>query len=169
MLFEEKISQAKNNVSNYLEEGLLKKVDFDKNILGILIQNSEESLIEAQKVNSFLWKIVMSYYSMFYIANAVLLKSGYKVGHKIAHKVTSDALIVIIKDKLKKELLEDYETVKEEALNFIKADEIIQSFEFERSKRSKVQYETTQKIKESKAKTSINRAKEFMLAMKKLL
>ena len=42
-----------------------------------------------------------SYYSMFYIANAVLIKKGYKTGDKIAHKVTADALITIIRSKLK--------------------------------------------------------------------
>ena len=169
MLSKESIKRAKNNFANYQREGLIKKVALNKNILAILTQNSEESLIEAQKTSSALWKIVMSYYSMFYIANAVLLKNGYKVGDQIAHKVTSDALIVLVKEKLNKELLENYEEARNQALSTMKADEIIQSFEYERAKRSKFQYTTTEKAKENKAQTSINRAKEFMLAMKKLL
>ena len=78
-----------------------------------------------------------------YIANAVLLKIGYKVGDKISHKVTSDALIVLARGKLKKELIEEYETVKEDALEIIssKADSLLESLDFEREKRSKFQYE----------------------------
>ena len=111
----------------------------------------------------------MSYYSMFYIANAVLMKHGYKVGDKIAHKVTSDALIAIVKEQLTKELLDGFEETKNQALGTIKADEIIESFEYERAKRSRFQYTTTEKAKEIKAQTSLKRAKEFMLAMKKIL
>lgn len=64
----------------------------------------------------YIWVVVISYYSMFYIANAVLLELGYKTGDKVVHKVTNDALIVLVMDKLKKGLLEEYETAKEDAL-----------------------------------------------------
>ena len=46
------------------------------------------------RTRASLWVIVISYYAMFYAANAVLLHLGYRTGEKIAHKVTSDALIV---------------------------------------------------------------------------
>ena len=91
-----------------------------------------------------LWLIVVSYYSMFYVASAVL----YKLGHKIAHKITADALIVYVKDKLKDNLIENYEKASEEALAI--SDNIIQTFDFERSKRSRIQYETTEEIKQSR-------------------
>ena len=45
---------------------------------------------------------VISYYSMFYIANAVLFKIGYKIGEQTPHKITADALIVFVRNKLKK-------------------------------------------------------------------
>ena len=120
---------------------------------------------------SNLWAIVVSYYSMFYIANAVLYKIGYKVGDKLAHKVTADALIELVRSKLKKSLLEEYENAKEEALELAgaKADELIDSFDKERGKRSIFQYKTTEEIKHSKAKTSLERAKEFSLEMEQLL
>lgn len=104
---------------------------------------------------------------MFYIANAVLYKLGYKVGSKIAHKVTADALIVYIKNKLTSNLLEDYEIANEEAMAI--SDNIMQNFDLERLKRSKFQYETTEEIKQGKAETSLNRAKEFIAEMEKLL
>jgi len=108
---------------------------------------------------------------MFYIANAVLLQHGYKTGSKIVHKVTSDALIVLIMDKIRKELLEEYEDIKEDALEIasIKSEELIAFYELEMDKRSKFQYEMTENIKEQKALTSLKRAKEFIHEMRKLL
>jgi uncharacterized protein (UPF0332 family) len=152
-----------------LAEGLFKKVPSNPDIVKILEQNAKESIAEANTVKSSLWKIVISYYSMFYMANAVLVKLGYKVGGKIAHKVTSDALIVFVRNKLNKELLEDYEAAQNEALAGIKADEVVESFDFERKKRSIFQYSVSEKEKKSKAEISLKRAKEFMLSMQKLL
>lgn len=175
MLNKERIKEAENNVRSYLNEGLLRKTLMNKPILDILLRNAKESLRVAEETyqnkTSDLWVIVCSYYAMYYYANAVLLKLGYKVGDKIVHKVTSDALIVFIKGKLKKSLLEEYEETKEEALNLagIKADSLIESFEFERHKRSLIQYKTIEVKKQSKAKTSLERAKEFTREMEKLL
>lgn len=175
MLNKERIKEAENNVRSYLNEGLLRKTLMNKQILDILLRNAKESLVVAEETyqnkTSDLWVIVCSYYAMYYYANAVLLKLGYKVGDKIVHKVTSDALIVFIKGKLKESLLEEYEETKEEALNLagIKADSLIESFEFERHKRSLIQYKTIEVKKQSKAKTSLERAKEFTREMEKLL
>lgn len=118
-----------------------------------------------------MWVIVCSYYAMYYVANAVLLKFGYKVGEKIVHKVTSDALIVYVRGKLKESLLEKYEETKEEALNIagMKADSLVESFDLERTKRGTIQYRTIEIEKQSKAKTSLQRAKEFTMEMEKLL
>ena len=108
---------------------------------------------------------------MFYIANAVLRTLGYKVGEKIAHKVTADALIVYARGKLKGSLIDDYENTKDEALNLagIKADSLIESFDQEKNKRSMIQYRTDDIEKQSKAKTSLVRAKSFFNEMQKLL
>lgn len=175
MLDKSRIREAEDNVKSYLKEGLLKKAAADKQVMGILLRNAKESLRVAQEAHqqnlSDLWVIVCSYYAMFYYANAVLLKLGYKVGEKIAHKVTADAMIVYVRGKLKETLLEEYEETKDEALSLagMKADSLIESFDFERNKRSMVQYRTIEIEKQSKAKTSLARAKEFGLEMEKLL
>ncbi len=175
MLSKDKIDEAQKNVKSYVEEGLLKKAVMDKQVLNILIRNAKESLRVAEEIHqkniSELWVIVCSYYAMFYYANAVFLKRGYKVGEKTVHKVTSDASIVYVRGKLKDSLLEQYEEAKEEALNLagMKADDLIESFEFERNKRSLIQYRTIEIEKQSKAKTSLQRAKEFAREMEKLL
>jgi len=175
MLDKKRIEEAQANVRNYLNEGLISKESFNSLIYNILISNAKESIetadFLAKNNKSSLWIIVSSYYSMFYIANAVLYKLGYKVGDKIPHKVTSDALIVYVRDKLKQSLIENYEEVKEEALLLAKnrAEGLIDDFDRERDKRGFIQYKTTTPAKLSKAQTSLKRAGEFMFEMQKLL
>jgi|SRR3989344_5267639 len=178
MLDKERVKEAESNVRQYLEEGLLKKQK-NETAKSMYVENSNLSLETAQKLidlenenyKPYLWIIVASYYSMFYISNAVLLQIGYKVGEKIAHKVTSDALIVYARNKLKKEILEEYEDAKEDALELIsfKVDSLLENLDFERSKRSKFQYRMDEEIKRDKALTSLKRAKQFVFEMKKLL
>ncbi|GFO96079.1 uncharacterized protein ig2599ANME_0265 [groundwater metagenome] len=176
MFDEKRIKEAETNVRSYFNEGLIKKVDkIDENILHILRKNSQESLRISDLLSkgdySTLWVIVCSYYAMYYIANAVLYSMGYKVGDKISHKVTSDALIMFVKKKLKESLLEEFEEAQVDALEIasLRANEIIESFDFERLKRSRFQYEMTEEIKKDKANTSLDRAKRFVFEMEKLL
>lgn len=175
MLKPERIKEAETGVKSYLQDGLLRKTEFNKQVMDILLKNSRESLLVAEKISqesiSDLWVIVCSYYAMYYYANAVLLKLGYKVGDKIVHKVTADSLIVYVRRKLKESLIEEYEATREEALNLagIKADLLIESFDFERNKRGIIQYKTIDIEKNVKAKTSLVRAKEFTKEMEKLL
>jgi uncharacterized protein (UPF0332 family) len=174
MIDKKRIEEAKNNFDIYLREGLIKK-ERNEAAFNTYIKNSDLSLKLAEKLmndelNPYLWVVVCSYYSMFYMANAVLLKLGYKTSHKIVHKVTSDALIVLVMNKLKKELLEEYEKIRDDALEIAsaKAEDIIENYSFEMDKRSKFQYEMSEEIKLEKAKTSLARAKEFVFEMKKL-
>lgn len=175
MLSEKRIKEAEANVKSYLSEGLIKKELLNSIVFNVLIKNSNESIETAvflsNNKKSNLWIIVSSYYSMFYIANAVLYKLGYKVGDKIPHKVTSDALIVYVRDKLKGSLIEDYEELKEEALLIAKnkAEGLLEDFEFERKKRGFIQYQTKEVEKASKAETSLKRAKQFLFEMNVLL
>ena len=173
MLSEKRIKEAEKNVKSYLEEGLLRKSEFNPKIFSILKKNAQESLNVANFLNenkkSSLWIIVTSYYSMFYSANALLYKLGYKVGSRISHKVTADALIVFARNKIRQSLIKDYEDVRDEALAVMKSEELIEYFDYERKKRSFIQYDTPEIIKISKVKTSLKRAKEFMLHIGKLI
>ena len=176
MLDKKRIKEAEDNVRSYLDEGLIKKViTNNKQIIDILLRDAKESLRVAEEIHqknlSELWVIVCSYYTMYYYANAVLLMSGYKVGNSIVHKVTSDALIVYVRGRLRESMLEEYEQTREEAMNLagMRADSLIESFDFERNKRSLIQYKTIEIEKQSKARTSLQRAKEFAKEMEKLL
>ena len=175
MLDKKRVQEAEEGVRAYLKEGLLRKAETNKQVMNILLKNAKESLRVAEEIHkqglSELWTIVCSYYTMYYYANAALVKLGYKVGDKIVHKVTADALIVYVRGKLKESLIEEYEQTKEEAMSLagIRADSLIESFDFERSKRSTIQYNTIEIEKRSKAETSLKRAKEFAKEMEKLI
>ncbi|MFH1592393.1 MAG: hypothetical protein ABIB47_03430 [Candidatus Woesearchaeota archaeon] len=48
-------------------------------------------------------------------------------------------------------------------------ENLLDNFEFEKTKRSRFQYETTGEIKQAKAKTSLERAKNFMAVMRQVI
>lgn len=175
MIDEKRKKEAKSNFDRYLAEGLIKKESNDA-AKEMYLKNAELSLQVADELSKsqlkpHLWVIVCSYYSMFYIANAVLISRGYKTQGKIAHKVTSDALIVLVLNLLRKELLESYESVQKDALDLaaIRAENIVESYDLELDKRSRFQYNMLEQTKESKAATSLQRAREFLYELKKVL
>ena len=150
MIDAERKKQAQQNLAQYLQDGLIKKGK-NETAKAMYLKNAETSLHLAEdcirsSLKPYLWTVVISYYSMFYIANAVLLDLGYKTSHKIVHKVTNEALIASVK-----------------------SEEVIESYGLEMDKRSRFQYEMTESIQEQKAQTSLKRAKQFMFEMKKLL
>lgn len=64
------------------------------------------------------------------MSNSRLTKIGHKIGSKVAYKVTSDALIVFVRNKLKDRLIEGYELASNEALTL--SDNLLQNYDFER-------------------------------------
>ena len=169
---EERIKQAESNFRIYLNEGKIKKVDiFDNLIYETYLRNARESLNVAnqlfQNKTSYLWIVVTSYYSMFYMACAYLYKLGYKPGDEIVHQVVNESLIVQGRHKIKNYILENYTEEKEKALIIV--DNYLDNYEREKAKRASFQYQTTEEIKESKANTSISRAKEFLTLIEEIL
>lgn len=74
---EKRIKQAENNFKNYLQEGKIKKVLSPVQLVyQTYLRNARESLKVAnqlfQNKTSYLWVVVTSYYSMFYIAKCIL-------------------------------------------------------------------------------------------------
>lgn len=175
MIDDKRKKEAQRNFVKYIDDGLLTK-EINALAKSKYLENADISLRTANELmqsplKPHLWAIVISYYSMFYIANALLLHYGYKTQDKIAHKVTSDALIVLVLGKLKKELLENYEDMQKDALEIAnaKAESVIESYSLELDKRSLFQYNMLEEVKESKARTSLQRASEFVFELKKLL
>ena len=145
---------------------------------------SKEKLLIEKEFECYLWVTVCSYYSMFYIANGALANEGIKVGDKIVHKITSDCLIFyfIKTGKLAKHYYQEYEKSMKDTLEVMRMDEkeireklqkraidLIQTFEFERKKRGDFQYKTITNIKENLANTSLQRAKEFLKEIEKII
>jgi len=104
---------------------------------------------------------------MFYIASAYIYKKGYKASHEIVHQIINEALIVLARHDLEKHFLEEYEEEKAKAM--FASGNLLKVYELEKVKRSEFQYETTEMIKESKAFTSLERAKKFTTVMRQLL
>lgn len=147
--------------------------------------SDEDTLKEKLKVGSdfesYLWVIISSYYAMFYAATAILAKQGIKASGQIVHKVTADALIHFFWSNAKlAKLLEQYEETQTVGLELIgreelmkkmqkKADELIVSYESERKKRSKFQYNIGIQAKKGYAQTSLERARTFVFEINKLI
>jgi uncharacterized protein (UPF0332 family) len=141
----------------------------------------KQTLKAGSDFEAYLWVIVSSYYSMFYSATALLAKQGVRATGQIVHKVTADALIHYFasNEKLAK-LLEQYEEAQTVGLELVgreelmkrmqkKADELIISYEGERKKRSKFQYDIGVQAKRGYAQTSLERARTFVFETRKLL
>ena len=127
------------------------------------------------KFNGFLWVINSSYYSMFYMARALLEISGIKIKSDFSiHLLTFDLLVYYfyITSKLQKWIIEIYAEAKEDADELLgkeKADDLIASYYYDRKKRSQFTYEIGKLAMQSKAKTSLERADKFNKEIKKII
>jgi len=88
MLDKDRIKKAESNVKVYLSDGKLKRIRHkEPRVKNILVQNSRESLKVAEILfkndYSYLWTIVCSYYSMYYIAKAIIYEYNFEVKHQI--------------------------------------------------------------------------------------
>ncbi len=201
MIGEERVREARNNVRQYIADGLLRvKDDGIKRFVPFFMEQAEKSLRTADFIHglstsdsvketlgveknfeSYVWVIVTSYYSMFYSALALLAREGIRVGRQIAHKVAADALIhFFISNKRLAKMFEDYEEAKDTTLDLIgkgelmkrlekRADELIIAYEKEMKKRSTFQYDIGEMARRGYAETSLRRAREFFIEVRKIL
>jgi uncharacterized protein (UPF0332 family) len=164
----------------------MKNAESSLQTASILQQISDErdlknALKTSADFESYLWVIVSSYYSMFYAATALLARHGIRAAGQIVHKVTADAMIhfFVSNEKLAR-LLEKYEEAQAVGLELVgreelmrsmqkKADELIIAYESERKKRSRFQYDIGVQAKRGYAQTSLERAKEFVFEVSKVV
>ena len=125
--------------------------------------------------DGFLWVVNACYYSMFYMARALLENEGIKIKSDLSiHSITFDAVInfFYLNGKLQKRLIEDFAEAKEEAAELLgkqKADLLIEDYFWEKGKRTTFTYNTKEIVIRVKAKTSIERAKRFNQEIKKII
>jgi len=148
-----------NNAKNSLESAkLLFKASYDgttKKFLGLV------------DFNGYLWVINASYYSMFYMARALLESQciGIKADQSI-HQMTFNAFTYYfyLSGKLEKELVEDLKEAGEEASEILgkeQAKGLVEDYFNEKGKRGRFTYEMGEIAIKAKAQTSLERAKRF--------
>lgn len=183
-LNEKKLKEIGNRVKQFISDGTIKSKQ-PKKYVDFFLTNATDSLKTARCIydmstnkdyqeytgyeglKGFLWVINASYYSMFYMARALLENEGIKLRADLSiHALTFDALMhyFYLTGKLQKRLFEQYIEAQEESNELLgkqKADELMEEYFFEKRKRGNLTYETEEFVIQSKAKTSLDRATKF--------
>ena len=192
MLDEKKLKEAESRVKQFISEGIIKSRGEPEHI-AFFLKNADDSIDSAKALfelstnpekhkslgfasfNGLLWVVNASYYSMFYMARALLESAGIKIKSDLSvHAVTFDAVICYfyITGKLQKQFLEDFIEAKEDAAELLgkqKADELMEEYFFEKRKRGTFTYDMGAVLVRSKAQTSLERAQKFRRELKKII
>ena len=192
MLDEKKLKEIQSRFKQFLDDGTIKtkqEVEFveffldnakkslrSANALYDLSTDKEmQSLTGYRDFDGFLWIVNASYYSMFYMARALLESEGIKIKSDMSiHSLTFDAMInfFYINGKLQKRFIEDFVESLEEAFEILgkqKADLLIGDYFFEKGKRATFTYKTNNIVIKAKAQTSLQRAIRFNEEINKIL
>lgn len=192
MLDEKRIKESKKRVEQWLTTGDIVKEKTGK-FAAFFLKNAQDSFNTAQLLytistkpdlqkatgfpdfNGFLWVINSSYYSMFYMARALLESTGVKIKTDYSvHMVTYDALIAYFyaTGKIEKEFIEEFQEASieaEESLGKEKAKALMEEYFSEREKRSRFTYEMGEIAMQNKAQTSLDRARRFNETIRKMI
>jgi len=185
MLDEKRIQQSSKIVKVLLAEGRI--VRPNPRTRDFFLKQSEKTLLVSQKlfelqireqIDTNLWIINTSYYSMFFAATSLLAHYGKKldVGQGV-HRATYHALVhYFVKEdnKLKKQLAEEYAKAINDAEQILqigeeKIKELLTNFDFELTKRKTFTYEIEEDASKNKAITSLERAKNFVTEVKRII
>lgn len=129
-------------------------------------------------IQSYMWVITTAYYSMFYAATSLLAHFNKVIKSEVGiHKLTYHALVyyfLVADNKLQKQFIDEYKDQFDDAKEILqisegKAIELVESLEFELVKRSEFTYEMGKIAEANKAKTSLQRAEEFVTGIRKLM
>jgi len=178
--FESELGRARKEYEKALDIKEIKKSDENKKFVNFFFERSENSLLTAdilyqishnpneksklgidESYDCYAWVIVTSYYSMFYMASALIAKKGIKCGNIDVHKNVKNGFLrlYIENSYLERKLAIDYNQCKEIAQDLIQ----------ERSKRSKYQYDIGKSALARDAEISLKRAKNFFEKTRKVL
>jgi len=192
MLEDKKIEEARRNAIKSIDAGIIRETK-EARYIDFFLRNSKNSLDSAKilfdssvddriksifampNFNGFLWVINSSYYSMFYMARALLESIGVRIKtDESIHFLVFNALIYYFysNGKLEKHFIEDFENAQEESSEILgreKAREIIEDYSSEKEKRARFTYEIGELAMRNKAETSLKRAKRFNEEIRKML
>lgn len=150
-------------------------LDSAKVLFDVSVNDNTKNTLGIPNFNGFLWVINSGYYSMFYMARALLESIGVKIkSDESIHFLVFNALVYYFYStgKLEKHFIEDFESAQEESSEILgkeKAKEMISDYSNEKEKRAKFTYETGEIAMKNKAETSLNRAKKFNEEVRKIL
>ena len=180
-----KIEESSKTIQQLIKEGKIVKAD--PKLVPFFIQKSQETLVIAErlhkiqqeeKIKANVWIINTSYYAMFFAATALLAKFDHRIKTEIGiHKLTYHALVYYFvkqESKLKRQIVEEYNEAINEAEELLqrgeeKIKELLQDYNYELGKRKIFTYEMVDDSEESKANTSLQRAKRFFREVERLL
>jgi uncharacterized protein (UPF0332 family) len=192
VLEDKKLKEAENRVKRYQNDGIIKTKGKPEHV-EFFLRNADDSVdcakalyelstdCEKQKFfgltdfNGLLWVVNASYYSIFYMARALIENEGIKLKTDLSiHTVTFDTIVsyFYLTGRLQKELLNDFIEAKAEAAEILgkqKADELIEEYFFEKKKRGTFTYNMGETLVKSKARTSLERAQKFRRELKKII
>ncbi len=163
--------------ANFFLENSRKSFDSAKLLMEISDKKELQDNLGYPNFDGYLWVINSSYYSMFYMARALLENSGIKIkidsSTQSIHQLTFQALVYFfyLNKRLEKKLIEDFEEASIEAGEILgkeKAKKLIEEYESEKEKRARFTYELGQIAIQGKAKTSLERARFFNQELKKI-
>lgn len=203
MLDEKRLEEIRKKVPQMLQEGEISKKIENKKLIDFYLENALISLNAARILNevsnkldlkkhfnfiedsyeAYLWVINPAYYSMFYIAGALLLNEGIKITSEIGvHRKTFESLTYYfyLTNRMPKYFLEIFEEAQQESQELLGKEEIMatmqektlelmRNYDYEMDKRSRFTYKTGEKAKQSRAHTSLQRAIEFYNELRKIL
>lgn len=121
-----------DNAKNSLDSALL--------LFGVSTEKNLKETTGFRDFNGLLWVINASYYSMFYMARALLEKEGVKIKSEDSiHAITFDTFVYYfyITGKLQKKIVEDFADAEEDAAQILgreRANELIENYFHEEEK-----------------------------------
>ena len=169
------MTKCKSEHTSFFLKNAEDSIDSAKVLFEISTDPEKQKFLGFTSFNGLLWTVNASYYSMFYMARALLENEGIKIKSDLSiHAVTFDIIVshFYLTGKLQKELLNDFADAKEDASELLgkqKADELIEEYFYEKNKRSTFTYEMGEILVKSKAKTSLERAQKFKREIKKII
>ncbi len=192
MLDERRIREIRQNMETFIKSGIIKK-EKEKKFVQFFLTNAKNSLNVSNLLynismsenlkndlgfpgfNGFLWVINSSYYSMFYMARALLENEGIKVKTAMSiHSIVFDALVYYfyLRGKIEKRMIEEFEEANEEAAEILgkeRSKELIEEYYYEKRKRAVFTYDMGKIAMENKARTSLERSKRFNEEIRKII
>ena len=170
--FAEELKRAKDDYNHGLQDRLIEKdsrqpafapayANFAENSLttaGILYDLSKDAGKRAairvdDSYNGCMWVVVSSYFSMFYMASALLAKKGLKVGRIDTHKHVKSAFLHVY---IANHFLEN-----SVGIEYMEAKKLAEDLMAARRNRSKYQYNVGNMALEADAGLSLKRARNF--------